>query len=96
MTTTFLALYRGESVAAAKLLALSAEPELVRDFAERMLARPEEQEPDAVLAELEHGRRRALELAKGEARQAPRRWGPSDLGSGPSRGARGERSELDL
>ena len=97
MTTTFLALYRGESVAAAKLLALTAEPELVRDFAERMLAKPEEQEPDAVLAELEHGRRGALELAKGEMRQAPRRSsGPSDLGGGPSRGARGERSEPDL
>lgn len=70
MTTTFLALYRGESVAAAKLLALTAEPELVRDFAERMLATPEEQEPDAVLAELEHGRRRALWLVRGETQSA--------------------------
>ncbi len=95
MTTTFLALYRGESVAAAKLLALTAEPELVRDFAERMLARPEEQEPDAVLAELEHGRQRALELVKDEARQAPRRSGPSNLGGGPSCGVRGERLETD-
>ncbi len=65
-----MALYRGESVATAKLLALTAEPELVRDFAERMLARPEEQEPDAVLAELEHGRRRALWLVRGEAQSA--------------------------
>jgi hypothetical protein len=70
LTTTFLALYRGESVAAAKLLALTAEPELVLEFAERMLARPEEQQPDAVLAELGHGRRRALELVKDEAWQA--------------------------
>jgi hypothetical protein len=91
-----LALYRGESVAAAKLLALTAEPELVRDFAERILARPEEQEADAVLAELEHGRQRALDLVKDEARQAPRRSGPSNLGSGPSCGVRGERSEPDL
>jgi hypothetical protein len=68
--TTFLALYRGESVATAKLLALTAEPELVRDFAERMLARPEGREPDAVLAELEHGRRRALRLVRGEAQSA--------------------------
>jgi hypothetical protein len=68
--TTFLALYRGESVAAAKLLALTAEPELVLEFAERMLDRPEEQEPDAVLAELKHGRRRALRLVRGEAQSA--------------------------
>jgi hypothetical protein len=68
--TTFLALYRGESVAAAKLLALTAEPELVCDFAKRMLARPEEQQPDEVLAELEHGRRRALRLVRSEAQSA--------------------------
>jgi hypothetical protein len=96
LTTTFLALYRGESVAAVKLLALTAEPELVRDFAERMLTTPEEQEPDAVLAELEHGRQRALELVKDEAQQAPRRSRPSNLGGGPTCGVRGERSETDL
>jgi hypothetical protein len=96
LTATFLALYRGESVAAAKLLALTAEPELVLEFAERMLARPEEQEPDEVLAELEHGRRRALRLVKDEVRQIPRRSGPTNLGSAPSRGARGERSGPDL
>jgi len=59
--TTFLALYRGESVSAAKLLALTAEPTLVRDFAARLLVDPEEQVQDVVLQELEHGRRRALQ-----------------------------------
>jgi hypothetical protein len=63
--TTFLALYRGESVSAAKLLALSAEPKLVREFAEQLLAGPQKQETDPVIAELEGGRRRALELVKG-------------------------------
>lgn len=44
MSTTFLALYRGDSVSAAKLIALTAEPELVRDFAGRMLLSEPEQE----------------------------------------------------
>ena len=65
--TTFLALYHGESVSTAKLLALSAEPELVRAFAERLLAKPSQQEADPVIEELENGRRRALELVKGGA-----------------------------
>ena len=65
--TTFLALYRGDSVSAAKLLALTAEPDLVRDFASRMLAGPEEQESDPVLGELQRGRQRALQLVKSEA-----------------------------
>jgi hypothetical protein len=58
--TTFLALYRGESVSVAKLLALTAEPTVVREFATRLLIEPEEHEQDVVLQELEHGRRRAL------------------------------------
>ncbi len=64
--TSFVALHRGESIAAANLVAVSAEPELVRDLAARMLAEPEGEEPDAVLRELGGGRRRALELVKGE------------------------------
>lgn len=65
--TTFLALYRGDSVSAAKLLALTAEPVLVRDFAERLLQEPEEADSDAVLSEISSGRRRALQLVKSEA-----------------------------
>ncbi len=65
--TTFLALYRGESVSAAKLIALTAEPFLVCEFAARMLDNPEEPEADAVVRELERGRRRALQLVKNEA-----------------------------
>ena len=63
--TTFLALYRGESVSSAKLLALSADGELVRDFAARLLEAPPH-ETDPVLEELEHGRRRALRLVKSD------------------------------
>lgn len=63
--TTFLALYRGESVNAAKLLALTADPALVQDFAARLLEEAvRETDPDPVLGELEQGRRRALRLVK--------------------------------
>jgi hypothetical protein len=68
--TTFVALYRGDSIGAANLLALSAEPELVQDFAARMLHQVEEHDQDPVLAELEGGRRRALRLVQsGSAEQ---------------------------
>jgi hypothetical protein len=63
VSTTFLALYRGDSVSAAKLVALTAEPELVRDFAKRMLDEPE-RETDPVTRALERGRRRALEVVR--------------------------------
>ena len=66
--TTFLALYRGDSVSSAKLLALTADHELVRDFAARLLNKLiEEQNTDPVLEELERGRLRALQLVKSEA-----------------------------
>lgn len=64
--TSFLALYRGESVTAAKIVAVTAESSLVRDFAARMLSEPED-EADGVLRELEQGRRRALQLVRTEA-----------------------------
>lgn len=62
-----MALYRGETIAAAKLVAVSAEPGLVRDLAARILAEPEDEEPDAVLQELSRSRRRALQLVKSES-----------------------------
>ena len=64
---SFIALYRGDSISAAQLVATTADPNLVRDFAERMLSRSEEQEPDAVLRELALGRRRALRLVRDDA-----------------------------
>jgi hypothetical protein len=65
--TSFLALYRGESVGGAKLITVTAQPELVRDFAARMLVESGDEEPDAVLREMKRGRRRALQLVKIEA-----------------------------
>ena len=65
--TSFLALYRGETIGTAKIVAASADPTLVADFAKRMLAWPEERAtPDAVLRELEQGRRRALKAVRNE------------------------------
>ncbi len=64
---SFVALYRGETVGAARMVAVSADPDLVHDFASRMLAKPLEDNTDAVLKEIEHGRRRALRLVRSEA-----------------------------
>ena len=64
---SFIVLYRGNTVGTAKLVAATADPELVCEFAERMLAEPEEPEADTVLRELNSGRRRALRLMQGEA-----------------------------
>ena len=62
---TFLALYHGDSISAARLLALSANPQMVSDFASRLLEdNGHERGSDPVLEELEHGRRRALQLVK--------------------------------
>jgi hypothetical protein len=35
--TTFIAVYRGDTVAGARIVALSADPEIVRDLAARLL-----------------------------------------------------------
>ena len=40
--TSFIALYRGETVSGARIVALSADPQLVRDFAARLLESPPE------------------------------------------------------
>lgn len=64
---TFLALYRGDSVSTAKLLALTAERELVREFAARLLQEPEDDGTDVVLREISNGRRRALQVVQAES-----------------------------
>jgi hypothetical protein len=63
--TSFLALYRGESIAAAKIVAITTEPQLVHNFAAQMLVQSNA-ELDPVLGELQNGRRRALELVRSE------------------------------
>ena len=65
--TSFLVLYRGETVAAAQIMAVSADSSLVGEFAERLLSKPEELKADAALVEMERGRRKALRVVADEA-----------------------------
>lgn len=69
---SFVALYRGASVSDARLVAVSADPDIVREFAERLLS--EElgpgAEPDPVERALEGGRRDAIQLVRDEAADA--------------------------
>jgi len=66
---SFIALYHGETISSAELIATSAEPDLVRDLAERLLATPETQQPDGALRELALGRQRALRLVRDDTRR---------------------------
>ena len=68
--TTFLALYRGKTIADAKMVAVSADPELVAAVATRLLDTPHPQGEDPVVATLERGRRAALRLIEREASHA--------------------------
>jgi hypothetical protein len=66
--TSFLALYRGETVSGARIMALSADPQLVRDFAGRLLESPSEQsdKPDGFAGGSEN--RQAVRIERGERR----------------------------
>jgi hypothetical protein len=67
--TNFIALYHGETVASAKIIAVTAHADLVADFAARMLHREEEEtEGDSVVRSLDDGRRRALRLIAEESK----------------------------
>lgn len=57
----------GETVASAKIIAVSADTNLVADFAARMLHSQEETEGDPVVERLDTGRRQALRLITEEA-----------------------------
>jgi hypothetical protein len=60
--STFLALYRGRTIAEARLVAVSADPDLVSDFADRLLQQPAPAFDDPVVSRVERGRREALRL----------------------------------
>ena len=65
--TSFVALYRGDTVSAAKIIAVSANPELVENFAMRMLAGPSEQESVmiwAILRRSPRGRRTSMRVGR--------------------------------
>jgi hypothetical protein len=60
--TSFIALYHGETVSGARIVALSADPQLVRDFATRLLeSSPERyEEPESV----DRDERRTMRVVK--------------------------------
>lgn len=62
--TTFLALYRGDTVSTAKLVAITVDPTLVQEVASHLLEDTSEN-ADAILREVENGRRRALQRIQG-------------------------------
>ena len=70
--TTFVAIYRGPTVAEARLIAVSADPALVADVSNRLL-HEDSQDADPVIQRLESGRRAALRLINREVADAPDR-----------------------
>lgn len=66
----FLALYSGQSLSSARLVAVSSDPSIVRDVAERLLHAPLAEDDDSVAVSLERGRRAALRLIAKEADRA--------------------------
>lgn len=67
--TTFVAVYRGQTVGDARLVAVSADPGLVSDVASRLLSTPSNQD-DPVLTRLDAGRHAALRLIEKEGGDA--------------------------
>lgn len=64
---TFVAIYRGETIAGARLIALSANPTLVAEVSARILQEHPAKDPDPVVACVEQGRQAALRLIEREA-----------------------------
>ena len=65
--TTFVAIYRGNSVAEARLIAVSADPVLVAEVSSRILQSQPDQDQDSVIDSLENGCRTALRLIERES-----------------------------
>lgn len=64
---TYLALYRGLTVAEAEVVALTADPALIADFTMRLLQFAAPPERDPALTEKRRAQRRTLELLRSEA-----------------------------
>lgn len=65
--TSFVAIYRGQTVADAKLVAVSADPSLVAEVSSRIMQAQDIESRDPVIARVEAGKREALRLIKQEA-----------------------------
>lgn len=69
--TTFIAIYRGSTVADARLIAVSADPALVGEVAARLLnaeGEHKDEGEDNVVRHITTGRRPALQQVRKEAR----------------------------
>lgn len=64
---TFVALYRGESVAHAEVVGLSADPQIVADFAARLMERSPKHEVDPILVPKRRAERQVLRSVRAEA-----------------------------
>jgi hypothetical protein len=60
----FLALYSGATVNSSEVLALSADPRIVKEFAARLLEQPPMVSEDPTVTSIEEGRRKALEVVR--------------------------------
>jgi hypothetical protein len=67
---TFVAIYRGETIAGARLIALSADPALIADVSARIMHEHPHNDPDPVIACVEQGRKHALHLITRETHDA--------------------------
>ena len=67
---TFLALYRGDTIGEARMVAVTADPCLVADVVHRLLDQPREHDDDPVVRAIDHGRAIALRLIRREASHA--------------------------
>lgn len=64
--TTFVALYRGHTIAEARLIAVSADADLVSEVSTRLLETTPTSTSDPVVQRIEHGRTEALRLVQKE------------------------------
>ncbi len=64
---SFLALYRGSSLRDAEVVAISSAPEIIAEFAGRLLAEPlDGQDHDPILRAAGEAKRRVLQLVREE------------------------------
>jgi len=60
----FLVMYSGATVNSSEIVAITANPSVVRDFARRMLDEPAPRKTTPAASSIEGGRRGALELVR--------------------------------
>lgn len=63
---TFLAIYRGRTVADARMVAVTADPRLVADVVSQLLHDPLVEDDDPIVRAIDRGRVSALRLIQGE------------------------------